>query len=92
MGLTVGATLGDGDDFGVAALTGGCVAPTGEAVGDDSVVVGKVEGKAAGDCALLRDTEKMRQDKSRTQNIEAISVEVRTCGVYGVFKYEYGNW
>lgn len=71
VGLTEGATLGDGDVIGVA-VTGGCVAAAGEAVGDDGVVVGKVEGAAAGDCALLRATGKLRQTKTRAQNIAAI--------------------
>lgn len=87
VGLTTGATLGVGDDFGVAALTGGCVAATGDAVGDEGVVVGKVEGEVAGDCALLRATEEMRQDKTRAQAVQAISVEVKTL-VDCVFKYE----
>ena len=60
----------------MAAFAGGFVAAAGEAAGDDGVVVGKVEGEAAGDCALLRAAEKMRQAKTGAQNIEeAISAE-----------------
>lgn len=59
IGVNDGATFGDGDDIGVA-------------VGGVGVVEGKLEGVAAGACALVMDSGKQRQTKRQAHNSEAI--------------------
>lgn len=66
-GLEAGGCLGDGDAVGgldgVAALTGGCVVVGGGLEGG-VVVVGTLEGEAAGACALAK-TNKIAKEAGR---------------------------